>query len=173
MKSGTWWKALAAAGAAVALVTVLACGRKGVAKEPEFKLVADSLGDAPMHPDALKLDNLALAHDGSLATRWTTVGDMEPGYFLELDLPKTRRVAGLVLDASPSPNDYPRRFVVEVSDRDNEWVEAAVCGPEATAKGITTVTFARPYAARKILLTLNEAAPYWWSVYEIKVKYAS
>jgi len=159
-----------------AVATAAALGLTGCARTPAagpgFTLVADSLGDIPMHPDALKLDNLAQAYDRSMATRWTTVTDMEPGFFVELDFARTRKVAALTLDSSPSPNDFPRNFGVETCDAKGNWDEAGAYGENATKNGVTTVTFNPPRAVRKVLLTVSQSAPYWWSIYEIKVKYA-
>ncbi|NIT37126.1 MAG: hypothetical protein GTN49_11625 [candidate division Zixibacteria bacterium] len=162
---------------AICLATVLAglaslsCGGPPVGDE-EFTLIADSLGDVPMHPDALKVDNLENAHDGSMATRWTSVANMEPGFFVELKFVRPRKVAGLVLNTKPSPRDFPRKFVVEVSRDGNDWEEAAAGGTGATKKGITTINFDRPREVQYVLITVSEAAPYWWSIYELEVKYA-
>ncbi len=158
---------------ALMFVTALSCGGGRRAAGDDFTLLADSLGETPMHADALKVDNLAKAHDGSMATRWTSVGDMEPGFFLEITFPKKRNVAGLVLNTAPSPDDFPRRFVVEASADGTEWEEVAAGGPTATLDGVTTITFERPRRVLKILITLKKAAPYWWSIYELEVKYAS
>jgi hypothetical protein len=156
---------------ALALWSLASCGGPP-AGEGEFNLMADSLGEVPMHPDALKLDALANAHDGSMATRWTTVANMEPGFFVELKFRRPRKVAGLVLNAEPSPNDFPRGFVVEVSRDGSEWEEAVAGGPGATKDGVTTITFDKPREVRNILVSVNKAAPYWWSIYELEVKYA-
>ena len=156
---------------ALALWSLASCGAPP-AGEGEFTLVADSLGEVAMHPDALKLDELAYAYDGMMATRWTTVANMEPGFFVELRFRRPRKVAGLVLNTAPSPKDFPRGFVVEVSRDGSEWEEAVAGGPGATAKGVTTITFDKPREVRNILVTLNEASPYWWSIYELEVKYA-
>jgi hypothetical protein len=161
----------AAALAALALCSSFSCG-KPPAGEGEVTLVADSLGEVPMHPDALKLDNLAYAVDGSMETRWTTVTNMEPGFFVELRFDRPRKVAGLVLDSKPSPRDFPRGFVAEVSRDGKNWEEAAAGGPEATKKGVTTINFDKPREVSNVLITLNEAAPFWWSIYELEVKYA-
>jgi hypothetical protein len=157
--------------AVFALAFSLSCGKPPAGKG-EFTLVADSLGEVPMHPDALKLDNLANAFDGSMETRWTTVANMEPGFFVELRFNRPRKVAGLVLDSRPSPKDFPRGFVVEVSRDGSNWEEAAAGGPEATRDGVTTITFDKPHDVRNVLVTVNEGAPYWWSIYELEVKYA-
>jgi hypothetical protein len=163
------WSARAAVAAALIFT---GCANAPETKKPAFTLIADSLGDIPMHPDALKLDNLALAHDGSLATRWTSVGNLEPGFFLEVDFPRPRKVAGVVLDASPSPNDHPREFSVETADDAGNWSEAGVFGEDATRGGVTTIQFQPPREVRRILITASKAAPFWWSIYELRVKYA-
>ncbi|UCH77962.1 MAG: discoidin domain-containing protein [Candidatus Coatesbacteria bacterium] len=159
---------VAVAGAALAFV---AC-RGGQPGEASFRLISDSLGEVPMHPDALKIDNLAQAHDGSMATRWTTFTNMEPGFFVELEFDRPREVAGLVLHTEPSPHDFPREFVVEVSEDGTEWEEAAVGGRKATKKGVTTIAFDRPRKVRHIIVSVNKAAPFWWSIYELEVTYA-
>jgi hypothetical protein len=157
--------------AALALGPLFSCGAPP-AGEGEFTLIADSLGEVPMHPDALKLDNLAFASDGSMETRWTTVSHMEPGFFVELRFDRPRKVAGLVLNSKPSPEDFPRGFVAEVSRDGSSWEEAAAGGPDATKGGVTTITFDHPREVRHVLVTLNKAAPYWWSIYELEIKYA-
>ena len=156
--------------AALAAVAVLSCGGQP-GGDAEFTLIAESMGDVPLPEDALKIDNLAKAHDGSMATRWTTVCSMEPGYFVELRFSRPRKVAGLVLNTEPSPQDFPRGFVAEVSQDGSNWEEAAAGGPEATKNGVTTVNFDKVREVSNVLVTVNEAAPYWWSIYELEVKY--
>jgi hypothetical protein len=158
-------------GVLAGLGALFSCG-KPPAGEAEFTLIADSMGEVPMHPDALTLDNLANAHDGSMETRWTTVANMEPGFFIELQLGRPREINGLVLNSGPSPKDFPRGFVVEVSRDGTDWEEAAAGGPKATKKGITTINFDHPRTARYVIITLNKAAPFWWSIHELEVKYA-
>jgi len=157
--------------AAALTAAVLSCGGQPGAGD-EFTLVAESMGDVPMHEDALKIDNLAKAHDGSMATRWTTVCSMEPGYFVEIKFPKRRKVAALVLNTEPSPWDFPRKFTVEASADGKNWKEVARGNKKATRKGITTINFEEPVEARGIIITVSEAADSWWSIYEMEVKYA-
>jgi hypothetical protein len=160
-----------ALGALFALGLLLSCG-KPPAGGGEFTLIADSMGEVPMGPDALKLDNLANASDGSMETRWTTVVNMEPGFFIEMEFDRPRKISGLVLNSEPSPKDFPRGFVVEVSRDGKDWEEAATGGPKATKKGITTINFDHPRTVRYIMITLNKPAGFWWSIYELEVKYA-
>ena len=162
---------LAAAWAALAAMSFLSCGREAGGDE-EFSLIAESLGDVPMHEDALKIDNLAKAHDGSMATRWTTVCNMEPGFFVQITFPGRRKVAGLVLNSEPSPFDFPRRFTVEASADGENWKEVARGGPKKTVDGITTIDFKEPVEAESIIITVNKAARFWWSIYELEIKYA-
>jgi hypothetical protein len=157
--------------AAALAAALLSCSRHPGAGE-EFSLTAESMGDVPMHGDALKIDNLAKAHDGSMATRWTTVANMAPGYYVQLEFPAPRRVAGLTLDAGTAAEDFPSRFVVEVSPGGTEWKEAFAGGPEATADGVTRVKFRRAEEVKYIMITVSEAKDRWWSIYEIEVEYA-
>lgn len=157
--------------AALAATAVLSCGGQPGGDE-EFSLIAESMGDVPMDENALKIDNLAKAHDGSMATRWTTACNMEPGFFVEIRFPGRRKVAGLVLNSEPSPFDFPRKFTVEASADGNNWEEVARGGKKATKKGITTIDFKEPIEAESIIITVNEAERFWWSIYELEVKYA-
>ena len=157
--------------AAALTAAALSCGGQPGAGD-EFTLVAESMGDVPMHEDALKIDNLAKAHDGSMATRWTTVCSMEPGYFVEIKFPKRRKVAALVLNTEPSPWDFPRKFTVEASADGKNYKEVARGNKKATRKGITTINFAEPVEAQSIIISVSEAAESWWSIYELEVKYA-
>jgi hypothetical protein len=157
--------------AAALTAAVLSCGGQPGAGD-EFTLVAESMGDVPMHEDALKIDNLAKAHDGSMATRWTTVCSMEPGYFVEIKFPKRRKVAALVLNTEPSPWDFPRKFTVEASADGKNYKEVARGNKKATRKGITTINFEEPVEAQSIIISVSEAADSWWSIYEMEVKYA-
>jgi hypothetical protein len=162
---------LAACVAAALAAALLSCSRQPGAGD-DFTLIAESMGDVPMHVDALKIDNLAKAHDGSMATRWTTVGSMEPGYFVEITFPKRRKVSALVLNTEPSPWDFPRKFTVEASADGKNWEEVARGNKKATRKGITTINFEEPVEAQSIIITVSEAAESWWSIYELEVKYA-
>ncbi|MGD8718501.1 MAG: discoidin domain-containing protein [Candidatus Zixiibacteriota bacterium] len=138
----------------------------------DFSLTADSLGEIPMPSDARRPENLAKAQDGSMATRWTTGANMEPGHFVELEFPEPRRVAGLTLDAGTAAEDFPARFVVEVSAGGTDWKEAFAGGPDATKGGLTRVKFRRAEEVKYILITVSEAKDRWWSIYEIEVEYA-
>jgi hypothetical protein len=160
---------LACAALAAALATSCT-GRPGEGED--FSLVAESMGDIPLPDLALKIDNLAKAHDGSMATRWTTGTNIQPGFFVEIRFPKRRKIAGLILNTEPSPSDFPRRFVVEASADGKDWKEVARGGPQATANGITTITFREPVEAQSLIITANKAGRYWWSIYEMEIKYA-
>ena len=157
--------------AALAAVAVLSCGGQP-GGDAEFTLIAESMGDVPLPEDALKIDNLAKAHDGSMATRWTTVGNMEAGFFVEIRFPQRRKVAGLVLNSEPSPFNFPRNFTVEASADGKNWEEVARGGKKATKKGITTINFKEPVEAESIIITINKAVGFRWSIYELEIKYA-
>ena len=156
---------------ALAAMPFLSCGGQPGGGE-EFSLIAESMGDVPLPEDALKIDNLAKAYDGSMATRWTTVGNMEPGFFVEIRFSRPRKVAGLVLNSEPSPFDFPRKFTVEASADGENWEEVARGGPKATNNGVTTINFKEPREVRSVIVTVNKAADFWWSIYELQIKYA-
>lgn len=164
------WRSVCALAALAAMPFVSCGGQPG--GDAEFTLVAESMGDVPMPEDALRIDNLAKAHDGSMATRWTTCTNMKPGFFVEIRFSRPRKVAGLLLNSEPSPFDFPRKFTVETSADGKNWEEVARGGPEATKKGITTINFKEPREVESIIITVNKAVRFWWSIYELQIKYA-
>ena len=97
---------------------------------------------------------------------------MEPGFFIQLEFPARRRVSGLILDAGDATEDFPPKFVVEVSPGGTEWKEAFVGGHEATVDGLTKIEFARAHDVEYIMITVSETQDRWWSIYEVEVEYA-
>ncbi len=162
----------AAAPAAAALL-VWACAGGCGAHRDDFTLEAGSSGEDEMPVESLRVDELAKAHDGDPATRWTTNAPMKPWFYLSVKLPKPRKVSAVILDARPAARDFPRAFVVEVARGGGPVTEVMRCGKEATRKGVTTIRFVPPRDADLILVTLTEGQKrYFWSVYEMKIEYA-
>jgi hypothetical protein len=113
-------------------------------------------------------DNLAQALDGKLDTRWSSRALQQPGMWVELDLKQMRNVKGLKLDATGSPNDYPRGYVVEVSTDGQQWHEVARRGNNDRALDLSFAT----QPARYIRVEQTASAErWWWSIHEIVVRY--
>lgn len=138
-----------------------------------FVLEAGSSGEDDLPAEAMRVDALAKACDGDLATRWSTEAPMKPWYYLSIRFPKPRRVAAIILDTRPSPDDWPRAFVVEASRGGGPLRVVFRGGPEATRKGVTTIKFPSPVTADLFVITLRKGNDfYYWSVHELTVQYA-
>ncbi len=109
----------------------------------------------------------ALAIDGSPSTRFDTSGYQKPGMWLRIEIPQSRQITGLLLDATGSPNDYPRAYEVTLSPDGESWSE-----PVATGKGtgpLTEISFpARPAKFIRITQT-DRATDKFWSVHELQI----
>jgi hypothetical protein len=114
-------------------------------------------------------DNLSQALDGRPETRWSSNALQQPGMWFELDLNETRRVNGLTLDTTGSPNDYPRGYIVRLSTDHSQWVEVARNDRNDRALDLTF----SPHAARYIQIEQTGSADrFWWSIHEARVKFA-
>ncbi len=107
------------------------------------------------------------ATDGKRATRWHTGTSQRPGQWYQIELPAETKVAGLVLDAAASADDYPRGYKVELSGDGQSWG-----APVATGKGkgpVTEISFpAAP--ARFIRITQTGSVDgLFWSIHELGV----
>lgn len=108
-------------------------------------------------------ENPAQAADGNLSSRWSTGAPMAPNNWIQVELPAETNVAGLVLDA-PYPNDYPRKYRVEVSLDGKAWAKVK----EDDGKGTPTeIIFPEPRKARFIKITQTGSASNYWSIDEM------
>jgi len=111
-------------------------------------------------------DNLMQMLDGRPETRWSSRDSMRPGMWLELDLNKTRTVSGLSLDTAGAPNDYPRGYIVRLSEDHNQWLEVARNDHNDRA---LDVSFS-PRPARYIRIEQIGISDWWWSIHRVIVK---
>jgi len=114
-------------------------------------------------------DNLLQALDGRPETRWSTLQPQTPGMWFEIDLNQVRTVSGLALDTATSPHDYPHGYIVRLSKDRAQWEEVA---RNDHNDGPLDVTFS-PRPARYIHIEqTGQSDRWWWSIHEVKVKYA-
>ena len=113
------------------------------------------------------VDNLLQALDGTPNTRWSTQTPQQPGMWFEIDLGVSYTVRGLFLNSGHSPQDYPRGYVVDVSEDQVKWQEVA--RSERNDRPLD-ITFS-PCSARYIRIHQTGQSDYWWwSIHAIKVK---
>jgi len=111
----------------------------------------------------------AQAIDGNLSTHWSTGTPQATGQYFQLDLGSSQSFSKLVLDATNSPNDYPKGYAVYVSNDGQNWGSAIASGSGSSA--VTTITFPT-VAARyvKIVQTVQTGSTgWWWTIDELNV----
>lgn len=103
--------------------------------------------------------------DGDLGSRYTTGKSMAPGMWVQVELPRTTRVAGLILDAASSRSDYPRGYLVELSEDGRNWRQAA----KGTGKTARTEIEFDPQPARHLRITQTGKHRLFWSIHELDI----
>jgi hypothetical protein len=118
--------------------------------------------------------DVAAAFDRRPETRWTSGSPMDDTMWFTVDLGQSYPVRRVVLDTSGSPGDWPRGFVVEVSEDGKTWRTVARTdrGAECQAGGVTTVSF-EPSAARYVRVKqtgkAGSSGGLYWSMHEMRV----
>jgi len=106
----------------------------------------------------------AKAIDGDSASRFTTGKSMAPGMWFQVELPEKTALAGLIMDAGTSKNDYPRGYRVQFSDDGKTWGNPVVEGKGGTAR--LELDFA-PQATRFVRITQTGSHRLYWSIHDI------
>jgi len=111
--------------------------------------------------------NAKNAMDGDPATRWDTGGQQIGGEWFRIDMGKTLTITGLTLDCKGSSGDYPRGYLVYISN--NSRSQGTLV---ATGKGtspVVKITF-RPQTGRYIRIVQTGKAPgLHWSIHQLTI----
>jgi len=112
-------------------------------------------------------DNVLQAFDGKADTRWSTRTLQQPGQWFEIDLNTIRTVKRLILDNQNSPADYPRGYIVRLSENQQNWVEV---GRNPQNSGSLDISFT-PRPARFIRIEQTGSADrWWWSIHRVGIE---
>lgn len=109
------------------------------------------------------------AHDGDVATRWTTGADQVGGEWLQMDFGKAVTLTKLTLMLGNSADDYPRNYATRFSNSSGN-MAAPVLVSGMGAKGVDTVlNFPAGTTGRYLLISQSgKVTGLWWSVAEIQ-----
>ncbi|NLH17220.1 MAG: hypothetical protein GX455_11630, partial [Phycisphaerae bacterium] len=131
-----------------------------------IRRIQETLANQNMKATAsLNSGGTGLALDGKMDTRWDTGRPMKPGDWFVLDLGIERAIRGLTLDATPSPNDFPKGYEVYVSFDGGNWGRPVLTG-EAD-KPLTELDFGKTIYARFIKIIQTGSSDSWyWSIHE-------
>ncbi|MBK8040089.1 MAG: protein kinase [Verrucomicrobiaceae bacterium] len=105
------------------------------------------------------------AVDGSQSTRWATGQQMKGGEWFQVELPSEMDIAGLALDSQASPQDYARKFTVEVSKDGRTWEPPVVTQDGKSA--LIEVVFPSPKRAKYVKITQKGSATNYWGFQEL------
>jgi len=109
--------------------------------------------------------------DGDINTRWGSGRGQRAGDQFCLDLGKQQDVLQLILDSSPSPNDYPRGYRVEGSVDGQTWSTLAegTSAETTAAQELAKLTIElKPVSVRYLRITcLGDEEFWWWSIHEL------
>lgn len=112
-------------------------------------------------------DNVLQALDNNPDTRWSTRTLQRPGQWFEIDLNTTRIIKRLTLDNQKSPFDYPRGYIVRLSEDQRNWIEVARNGNNSAPLDVTFT----PQRARFIRIEQTGSADrWWWSIHRVGVE---
>jgi mono/diheme cytochrome c family protein len=112
-------------------------------------------------------NGLKLALDGAIKTRWSTNKPQKEGQWIQFDMTKPFALTSLVLDASPSKDDYPRKYEVRTSADGETWSDPVASGKGAT---VTTIDFPAKAPARYVRITQTSSDKgCFWSINELAI----
>lgn len=109
-----------------------------------------------------------LAVDGDASTRWSTGAVMVGGEWFQVDLGRSLRFGGLVIDAADSADDFPVGYRVYASDDPGSWGPAIA---EGSGNGsLTTIEFDTQTARHLRIEQTGTSDVSWWSIHELTLQ---
>ena len=109
--------------------------------------------------------DLKLAFDGDDKTRWTSKTSMTPEMWIQIEFPMATRLNGLTLDTRRSKNDYPRDYLVQVSNNGRKWSNPIAIG---SGNPDLEIVFP-PVKARFLRFTQTSKNKLFWSIHEMNL----
>lgn len=107
------------------------------------------------------------AFDGKLESRYETGVPQVPGMWFQVELPEPTSLIGIRLDSTPSPDDYPRGYKVELSADGAVWANPVAMGKGESA--VTDIAFT-PTRAKFVRITqTGSVAGLFWSIHEMQI----
>lgn len=115
-------------------------------------------------------EELSLAIDESVSTRWTTKSTQHNGQWLSIDLGSVQTFNRIHLNVTGSANDFGQGYLVYASNNQNNW------GSPLTlinnAQGNDTLTLPETTARHIKIVQTGLSDRYWWSIHDISISLA-
>ncbi len=106
------------------------------------------------------------AIDGALDTRYSTGEGMKPGMWVQVELPKETKVAGVILDSANSLKDFPRGCEIQFSADGKNWSKPIKQKEIRSPK--VTIDFPER-KARYVRITQTGKHRLFWSIHELNL----
>lgn len=105
------------------------------------------------------------AIDDNSNTRWDTSAAQTSGQYYQVDMKNPFTINRIELQTEGSPNDYPRKYEVYVSNNGLTWT-----GPIAFGNGnkVTEIKFT-PQQARYVKIVQTGTSGNYWSIHELQI----
>jgi len=113
--------------------------------------------------------NVAKAFDGNRKTFWSTNKPMKSGDWFAVDIGKSDKIVGIILDCGDPLNDFPRGYQVFVSADGKAWGKAVATGKGT--RGITNISFGAVSGRHVKILQTGSARRNHWVIGEITVMF--
>lgn len=108
------------------------------------------------------------ALDQKIDTRWSTAEDMTGGEWFEIDFSEPNAIAGLILDCSRHPEDYPRAYALYLYNDPDEPGDPVAEGEGAGP--VTEIRLPEPMTGRYLRIEQRAEAPgKWWSINVLRI----
>ncbi|MDR0575672.1 MAG: discoidin domain-containing protein [Tannerella sp.] len=114
--------------------------------------------------------NAYSAIDGNLLTRWTDGSQVYPGQWFAVDTRTPLKINTVILDSSPSANDFPNEYAVYVSENGVYWGNPIATGSKPPALSIISIPEVTTQYV-KVMQTGSGKTQYW-SIHEFYLVYA-
>lgn len=104
--------------------------------------------------------------DDNPKSRYTTGKSMQPGMWVQIELPKLTEISTVTLDSKRSKDDYPRGYEVQVSTNGKKWSKPLAAG-QGTGP-LTEINFDTT-EAKFLRITQTGTHRLYWSIHELNV----
>jgi hypothetical protein len=143
--------------------TVQTCAMRPIPAKSSWELEASHsrTGGTP--------EPVANAHDGDLATRWSTGRDQTGDEWLQIDFGVEAQITRLTLLLETSVDDYPRMYEARISNTAMNTAAQPLVTGSGMADTDTVMNFPDGTRGRYILISQEGmATALWWSIHEIQ-----
>ncbi|MGY8768681.1 MAG: DUF7133 domain-containing protein [Pirellulales bacterium] len=114
-------------------------------------------------------DKVSASVDGEIKSRWDTGTTQKPGMWFAIEMPEPTRVLSLTLDTRGSNDDYPRGYLVHISNDGKNWGDPVAQGQGSQPIEVIELNSTEPTSHIRITQTGSSPNKYW-SIHELSLK---